>query len=482
MPFPDHSLDLHRDPARALCSDERCPPRQGHRLDRQGAHLVLRRAQVELRGVHRPVPLEGAAGVGAHASHHAGHGGLGEPNALVDRLALADAADERRVHLQVAARPLAVELPGPLARDGGRPAVDVGGALRAVDHVADAGADAALLRRHGEHGQAVRVLVAHREVVEDVAELRPRPHLPTAEALADHRRLSRDPVHHVEVVDQLLDVVVPGQPREERPAADLPLHVAPRRLAVVVVPQLHVADPERLEVGQLSDLSVPDPLDELEVLGRVALLGAHDEGQALLGGPPGRLDERPHSHRVDRARLLDEQVLARLHGGRDHLGAEARGGQQHDQVDVVEGEDLLVGVEPQEDALGRDLDLARDLLAQLRESRVDLVREEVGDGHELDTGRRLEAVDGIGRAALAAADDGHADRVRARGEDTGRGKGKAHPRHRHRLAEIPARQGVARARHHDDLLDSRARARGAGARGTRLIMSWPPSRYHPGLP
>ena len=167
----------------------------------------------------------------------------------------------------------------------GRPAVHVGGALRAVDHVADAGADAALLRRHGEHGQAVRVLVAHREVVEDVAELRPRPHLPAAEALADHRRLSRDPVHHVEVVDQLLDVVVPGEPREERPAADLPLHVAPRRLAVVVVPQLHVADPERLEVGQLPDLAVPDPLDELEVLGRIPLLGAHDEGQALLPRP-----------------------------------------------------------------------------------------------------------------------------------------------------------------------------------------------------
>ena len=198
-------------------------------------------------------------------------------------------------------------------------AVHVGGPLRAVDHVADAGADPPLLRRHGEHRHAVRVLVAHREVVEDVAELRSRPDLPAAETLADHGRRVRDPVHHVEVVDQLLDVVVPGQPGEQRPAPDLPLHVAPRRLAVVVVPELHVADPERLEMGQLSDLAVPDPLDELEVLGRVPLLGAHDQGQALLGRPLGRREQRAHAHRVDGPRLLDEQVLSRLDAGRDHL-------------------------------------------------------------------------------------------------------------------------------------------------------------------
>ena len=291
---------------------------------------------------------------------------------------------------------------------------------------------------------------------------------------------SRDPVHHVEVVDELLDVVVAREPREERPAADLPLHVAPRRLAVVVVPQLHVADPQRLEVGQLADLPVADPLHELEVLRRVALLGADDDGQPLLARPcrdasiSVRTPTGSTAPGFSTNRCLPASTAAATISGRKPGRRE-----QHDQVHVVEGEDLLVRVEAEEDALGRDLDLARDLLAQLRERRVDLVLEQVRDGDELDAGRGLQAVDGVHGAALAAADHGHADRVRAGGEDAGRGNGEAHPRRRHRLAELPARNGVARARRHDDLLDSRARARGAGARGARPIMSWPPSRYHP---
>ena len=92
----------------------------------------------------------------------------------------------------------------------------------------------------------------------------------------------------------------------------------------LVVPQLHVADPERLEVRQLADLAVADPLHELEVLRRVALLRADDDRQALLRRARRGLDERPHADRVDGAGLLDEQVLARVDRGPDHLGAEAR--------------------------------------------------------------------------------------------------------------------------------------------------------------
>ena len=73
---------------------------------------------------------------------------------------------------------------------------------------------------------------------------------------------------------------------------------------------------------QLADLAVADPLHELEVLRRVALLRADDDRQALLRRPLRGLDERPHAHRVDGARLLDEEVLA----GVDRRRRPSRGG------------------------------------------------------------------------------------------------------------------------------------------------------------
>ena len=145
-------------------------------------------------------------------------------------------------------------------------------------------------------------------------------------------------------------------------------------------------------------------------------------------------------------------MLARLHGGRDHLGAEARRREKHDQVHVVEGQDLLVGVEPEEDALGLDLDLTRDLRAQLLEGGVDLVLEEIGDRDELHAGRRFQAIDGVGRAALAAADDRHADGVRAGGENAARRNGETHARRRYRLPEFPPRDRATRTCRHADLL------------------------------
>jgi len=74
----------------------------------------------------------------------------------------------------------------------------------------------------------VGVRVIDGEVVEDVAELRPRPHLPPAQA----DRLDRVLVLHrpgdlVQVVDVLLDVEVARQPGEVVPVAHLPFHVGP---------------------------------------------------------------------------------------------------------------------------------------------------------------------------------------------------------------------------------------------------------------
>ena len=333
-----------------------------------------------------------------------------------------------------------------------------------MNDVPDARADAALLRGHGGHREAARVLVAHREVVEDVAELRSSPDLPAAEALTHDRRRARDPVHHVEVVDELLDVVIAREPGEERPAPHLPLHVAPRRLAVVVVPELHVADPQRLEMRQLADLAVADPLHQLEVLRRVALLRPDDDREPLLPGALRRVDERPHAHRIDGARLLHEEVLARVHRRRHHLRPKAGWRQQHDEVHVVEGQHLLVRVEAEEHAPGRDVDLARDLGLQLRQRRVDLVLKEVGDRNELDAGGGLQAVHGVRGASLTGPDHRHPHLVRARREDPGRRDREAQPRRRNGLVERSARNRATLVRRHDDLLNRSASAHGARRR------------------
>ena len=143
-----------------------------------------------------------------------------------------------------------------------------------------------------EHGHAVRILVLDGEVVVDVAVAVAAAHLPAAEAGhgADGMR-AEDPVHDVQVVDVLLDDVVAGEPGEVVPVAELPLHVAPARLAVDD-PDLP-AVPVALGVEDLADRAVVDALDRLAVARVVPALRAGGDAEALsAASSPARITRR----------------------------------------------------------------------------------------------------------------------------------------------------------------------------------------------
>ena len=128
-------------------------------------------------------------------------------------------------------------------------------------------------------------------------------------------------------------------------------------MAVAVGPVLRgPLDPQRAHVPvalpghELADVAAVHALHDLEVVGLVAALGAGDDREALPRGELRRGDHRADAERVDRHRLLREDVLAGLDRGLEVRGAEeGRGGEDH-HVDV-RGQHLLVGVEAGEAGL-----------------------------------------------------------------------------------------------------------------------------------
>jgi len=55
----------------------------GHRRHRQVAELIRRRRQIQLGGVHRPIPFQSPARICAHPTHNGGQGAFGDPPALI---------------------------------------------------------------------------------------------------------------------------------------------------------------------------------------------------------------------------------------------------------------------------------------------------------------------------------------------------------------------------------------------------------------
>src|SRR5262249_17846038 len=151
------------------------------------AELVARRRQV-LLGVHGHLPGDDLAGVGGHAAHDGHERALGHPLAVVDGLARADAGEQLVVLDLVHVLGLGLGPPARLA-GGRRPDLphaaagqDVAGAPGAEQVVGNVVGAAGLLAAVAEQLHAVGVLVNHRVVVEDVAELRAGAHLPAAGA------------------------------------------------------------------------------------------------------------------------------------------------------------------------------------------------------------------------------------------------------------------------------------------------------------
>ncbi len=409
--------------------------------------LHVGRGEVELRGVHDPVPAQGAAGVGAHPAHDRGEAALRDLPPLVEGLARLDARDEVGVLHDVGVRRGLRVLPGLLSLDVAVGAVREGEAGGADHALRDVLRGPRGLPAHAHDARAVRVLVLDGEVVVDVAE-----HGVGSRGAAAHARAldgvgAEGPVHDVEVVDVLLDDVVARGPAREEPVADLPLHVRPA-LGGPVGPVLRgTLDPQGAHVPvalpghQLADVAGVHALHDLEVVGLVAALGAGHDGEALLRRELRGGDDGADAERVDRHRLLREDVLAGLDRGLEVLGAEeGRGGEDH-HVDV-RGQDLLPGVEAGEAGLGSGGEPGGgELLLQLPQRPLELVGEHVAEGGDHDVGGGGGAVDGRAGAAPAAADDPDPDLLgHPGGEEAPRERG-GERGERRRAQDVPAGEG-----------------------------------------
>ncbi len=122
-------------------------------------------------------------------------------------------------------------------------------------------------------------------------------------------------------------------------------------------------------------------------------------------------------------------------------GAEVRLRRQEDDIDLVDH--LLIGVETDELALGRHVDLAGDLLLALeqRQARLQAVLEGVGHGDQLDVGVGRQCLLGRPGAAAAAADEADAQQVAAGGVDGAFEGQRAGDDGRGGLQEITTRSG-----------------------------------------
>ncbi|MCK7518839.1 MAG: hypothetical protein MZV64_14475 [Ignavibacteriales bacterium] len=242
----------------------------------------------------------------------------------------------------------------------------------------------------------------------------------------------------------LFDDVVAGRPGEVEPVAALPLHLA-HLGRLLDDPQVALV-PVALAADDLADRPLVEAVHELEVALLVAALGPGHDAQAFLGRQFRAGDDRADADRVDGHGLLHEDVLARLDGGLEVEGPEARRRGRDDVVDVLDLEQLLVAVEAGEAGLRFDLDRGRDLLHERLERALDAVLERVVEGHDLDARRGVNRVDRRARAAAAGPDDADANRVRAGGEEPARARERRresrHGGGRGRPDEIPARQSV----------------------------------------
>ncbi len=132
----------------------------------------------------------------------------------------------------------------------------------------------------------------------------------------------------------------------------------------------------------------------------------------FCGGFPARLEHAADARRVDGERLLHEHVAALLdgvlemdrpEGGRRGEEDNAAGGQCIDR--------LPVGVQTEELAFRRHVDLLVELLGEVLEAAVEPMFEHIGHGHKLGWALGRQGIGGGPGAAAAAADQGHVDRI-----------------------------------------------------------------------
>ena len=178
-----------------------------------------------------------------------------------------------------------------------------------------------------------------------------------------------------------------------------------------------------LQRDDVADRAVVDALHRLALAVVVAPAEAGDDRQVLLLRLAARLQDRADAGGVDGDRLLAEDVLAGLDGRLEVQRPEVRRRGQEHHVDAA-GDHLLVGVEADEAAVGRDVDLGRRSSASfwsVLEAVLEPVLEGVAHRDELDVRVGVQGLRGRAGAAAAAADEADAQGVAAGGVDQRRG-------------------------------------------------------------
>ena len=102
-----------------------------------------------------------------------------------------------------------------------------------------------------------------------------------------------------------------------------------------------------------------DPLDGLLLRELIAIAEPRDEDRALLLSLVTCRPDSTQPGAIDRDRLLDEEVLARVDGSLDVQRTEVRRGRQEDDVTVVD--DALIGVKADELVLRGDVHSISDV-------------------------------------------------------------------------------------------------------------------------
>ena len=198
------------------------------------------------------------------------------------------------------------------------------------------------LPAHAHHARAARVLEVDGEVIVDVAVLRIGALLPPADA---------DGPHRVRAITQFATSMLwtccstMWSPESQVKYSQLRIchSVSDQSGCRAVVPQPALV-PEHLAADDVADRAVVDALDRREVFGLVAPLRAGDDAELLLRRRFVGGEHRADAGRIDRHRLLGEDVLAGGDRGGEMHRAEAGRRRQDHEVDVRR-EHFLVGVE-----------------------------------------------------------------------------------------------------------------------------------------
>ena len=172
-----------------------------------------------------------------------------------------------------------------------------------------------------------------------------------------------------------------------------------------------------VERHQLPRLAIPEPLQEFDAAVTVPAHQSHAHLEVLRGGLGSQFDDAPRARTIHRHRLLHERVHALLDSVRKLRCTKCRrSGKQRDVARPEAVDRLPIGFEADEHPLIRHVDPFLELLAERPLDDIDPVPKYVGHRHHLDRrSRHGERIDRGTAAPSAAADQRHADLIRAGG-------------------------------------------------------------------